>query len=784
MFSLSLVASACRSKDGSTAIRDPKGQITHWLRDVQGRTVDKLYADGRKISYAYQPLSGRLASMTQPNDQGGGTPTVAYAYNAAGQPVGEDYGDASMDDVTYAYADSLGRMSGMTDGIGTTAYSYHPVASAGAGSLDQVDGPWANDTVAYLHDTMGRMHRREIRNDDQSVSSFVEYDFDTLGRVETTTDNLGVHEVTAFDGDTARPLGIESKLSAAGATVVERTYAYTDTNSGKRLASIANETGADALLSTFAYSYSPTGQITDWTRNLAGQGTTTWKIDYDPLYQLKDVTVTDGSGTEVDRYAYHYDAAGNRTGEAIGTAGAFASHNVRNQKTQVGGDGTTLIEGTVDEPSSVTVDGEPVAVRALPGGSEYLYQKEVSMTQGPNTFEIVAEDGSGNTENKTYSVEVSGANKILAYDANGNMLSETDQSNGIVKRYEWDSMNRLLAVQSHDPPQAGAQRVEYRYDGLGRRVGRTVKNWSGSAWAVSQDNSYLWCGTELCQKRDSSGGQVLANYSGFGTEKIVAGVSEKRWFTRDHLGSVREVVDETGAVKARYDYDPWGRRSKLEGTEEAEFGFTGHFYDAASELHLTLLRAYDADLGRWLSADPLGERGGLNLYGYVGNDPVNGWDPFGLEVQGYYNVGAGTLRLVDTDQGIDETFQGCTSGDPNTDHVNNPDSTEEHNLGPIPYGRYRVSLRATDYAGTGLPGYFLQAMDATPNDDVHDASGRNEFRMHQGSGIGCITREDFDRIAEIMEGTTPGPDITDPWGNQNPRLGFIDVFSATATSVN
>ncbi|MEX2580446.1 MAG: RHS repeat-associated core domain-containing protein [Verrucomicrobiales bacterium] len=568
--------------------------------------------------------------MTQPNDQGGGTPTVAYAYNAAGQPVGEDYGDASMDDVTYAYADSLGRMSGMTDGIGTTAYSYHPVASAGAGSLDQVDGPWANDTVAYLHDTMGRMHRREIRNDDASVSSFVEHDFDLLGRVETTTDNLGVHEVTSFDGDTARPLGLESRLSAAGATVVKRTYAYTDTNSGKRLASIANETGADALLSTFAYSYSPTGQITDWTRNLAGQGTTTWKIDYDPLYQLKDVTVTDGSGTEVDRYAYHYDAAGNRTGEAIGTAGAFASHNVRNQKTQVGGDGTTLIEGTVDEPSSVTVDGEPVAVRALPGGSEYLYQKEVSMTQGPNTFEIVAEDGSGNTENKTYSVEVSGANKILAYDANGNMLSETDQSNGIVKRYEWDAMNRLLSAQSHDPPQAGAQRVEYRYDGLRRRIGRTVKDWSGSAWAVSQDNSYLWCGTELCQKRDSSGGQVVANYSGFGTEKIVAGVSEKRWFTRDHLGSVREVVDETGAVKARYDYDPWGRRTKLEGTEEAEFGFTGHFYDAVADLHLTLFRAYDADLGRWLSADPIGEEGGMNLYGYVGNDPLNSTDSLGL----------------------------------------------------------------------------------------------------------------------------------------------------------
>jgi uncharacterized protein RhaS with RHS repeats len=47
---------------------------------------------------------------------------------------------------------------------------------------------------------------------------------------------------------------------------------------------------------------------------------------------------------------------------------------------------------------------------------------------------------------------------------------------------------------------------------------------------------------------------------------------------------------------------------------------------------LTLFRAYDPALGRWLSPDPLGEAGGLNLYGYVGNDPLNAWDPLGLEV--------------------------------------------------------------------------------------------------------------------------------------------------------
>jgi RHS repeat-associated protein len=55
------------------------------------------------------------------------------------------------------------------------------------------------------------------------------------------------------------------------------------------------------------------------------------------------------------------------------------------------------------------------------------------------------------------------------------------------------------------------------------------------------------------------------------------------------------------------------------------------YYHAASGINLTLHRAYDADLGRWPNRDPLGERGGLNLYDYVGNNPINRFDRFGLQ---------------------------------------------------------------------------------------------------------------------------------------------------------
>lgn len=95
--------------------------------------------------------------------------------------------------------------------------------------------------------------------------------------------------------------------------------------------------------------------------------------------------------------------------------------------------------------------------------------------------------------------------------------------------------------------------------------------------------------------------------------------------------SVAGVVVDVGNVVARYDYDAYGRRTLVAGTDLADFGYTGHYVHKPSGLHLALYRAYDADLGRWLNRDPIGEAGGINLYGYVGNDPVNKIDPFGLE---------------------------------------------------------------------------------------------------------------------------------------------------------
>jgi RHS repeat-associated protein len=233
---------------------------------------------------------------------------------------------------------------------------------------------------------------------------------------------------------------------------------------------------------------------------------------------------------------------------------------------------------------------------------------------------VIATDYSGNARTNQYQLVVtnSAGAFTLQYDANGNL---TNDGNGLV--YEYDAADRTTAIIRN-----ATNRTEFAYDGLGRRV-QVIEKQNGVALST---NKFVWCGTELCEERSNTGTTVTKRFLGQGEQ--ISGTNY--FFTRDHLGSVREMTDTSGAVRARYDYDPYGRRTKVAGDLAADFGYTGHFMLASQPDHtLTLYRLYRSDSGRWNSRDPLAEYAGLNLYAYVRNSPVDHMDPFGLEEDGY-----------------------------------------------------------------------------------------------------------------------------------------------------
>jgi RHS repeat-associated protein len=122
---------------------------------------------------------------------------------------------------------------------------------------------------------------------------------------------------------------------------------------------------------------------------------------------------------------------------------------------------------------------------------------------------------------------------------------------------------------------------------------------------------------------------VLGRFFPQGESWIGPTASTNYYYTKDHLGSIREVLDANGNLINRYTYDPFGQHYASTTGFRAAFGFTGDFVHQQSGLYLTWFRQLDSTTGRWLSRDPLGEGGGMDLYSYVYNNPINGIDPNG-----------------------------------------------------------------------------------------------------------------------------------------------------------
>jgi RHS repeat-associated protein len=192
------------------------------------------------------------------------------------------------------------------------------------------------------------------------------------------------------------------------------------------------------------------------------------------------------------------------------------------------------------------------------------------------------------------------------------------------RTFEWDAENRLVAVTK------GTHRSEFGYDGFGHRVDiRELDANTSGAWITSVDTKYVWEGTQILESRNADGSATLQHYYAQG---FVDSDGTNLYYTRDHLGSTRELVDALGAIRARYDYDPYGRVTKISGDKDSSFLYTGDFWHAQSGLYLTLYREYDPDLARWLNRDQIEEFGGMNLYAYCLGDPINAVDLYGNDI--------------------------------------------------------------------------------------------------------------------------------------------------------
>lgn len=198
----------------------------------------------------------------------------------------------------------------------------------------------------------------------------------------------------------------------------------------------------------------------------------------------------------------------------------------------------------------------------------------------------------------------------FTYDLNGNLTQDATHS------YQWDAKNELTAIIYDSGANAG-NHTEFSYNSAGERVKilEATGTMVGSG-TVTSTKQYVWAGA-IAEERGGTN-TVTKRYFGLGEQRIVSGTAINYFYTRDHLGSIREMIDGSGTIQARYSYDPFGRSTQVSGPISCDLQYAGMYLHATSGLNMTIFRAYDPNVGRWISRDPSGEGSGINLYPYCG----------------------------------------------------------------------------------------------------------------------------------------------------------------------
>ncbi len=198
------------------------------------------------------------------------------------------------------------------------------------------------------------------------------------------------------------------------------------------------------------------------------------------------------------------------------------------------------------------------------------------------------------------------------FDANGNLLTQTDPSGTIA--YTWDARNRLIGLSG---PTVAAS---FSYDALGRRMSKTI---NGTTTAYHYDG--------LDAIRESGGGGDVAYLRTLAIDEALArtDASGTTAYLADLLGSSVALADATGSPNTTYTYAPFGETA-VAGTPSANpVQFTGRENDGTG-LYYYRARYYDPVRGRFVSEDPAGMKSGPNLFAYVAANPLAYVDPLGL----------------------------------------------------------------------------------------------------------------------------------------------------------
>ena len=560
-------------------VEDALGHVSQLRYDANGNMTGIVHADGTSTGIAYDSAGNPLSvqdALGHTVDFGWETQFGHLAQVADQRGNAVDYGYNSQGNLNkITYADSS-----------SESYVYN------ADGYLQVAVSRSGESVSYTFDGTGHLTEKSYADGSKATfaydahgnlisavdaDSHTSFEYDAADRLVKTTDGDG--RWLSYQYDAA---GHRTQMADQAGHITN--YSYNDRG---HLASLTD--GDGHLIAS--YSYDSAGHL---SRGDNGNGTWT-TYEYDAAGQLTHQVNHRADSTVNSRFDYTYDAVGHRTSETTL-------------------EGTTSYEyDAVGQLTSATLqDGHHIA---------YSYDA------AGNRIAVVDDGLTTNFITNNLNEYTGVGSATYTYDADGNLTSKT--ASGVTTHYAYDVENHLVAVTTP------SESWSYEYDALGNRIASVH---DGVRTEYQLDPTGM---VNIAGEYDGSG-TLLANYTyGVGLESQTLSGGSSYFYDYNAVGSTAGLSASTGAYVNRYSYLPFGEKLTTTETVSNSFEYVGQWGVTNEGNGLDFMRAryYDAGDGRFVSTDPIGTNGGVNLYAYSMNSPLNYADPSGLDCNTDTNEG-------------------------------------------------------------------------------------------------------------------------------------------------